>query len=79
MRSGQSGRSPGGDPVIHMHGIVADTQGQIWGSHFFPEENPVFSTMEVVIQEIQGVEFVLMHDPRTDSQLLRARRIDPEF
>jgi len=68
-----------GDPVIHMHGVVSDTKGQVWGSHFFPEENPVFSTLEVVIQEIQGVEFVLMHDPQTDSQLLRARRIDPEF
>ncbi len=65
-----------GEPLIHIHGVVADTKGQVWGGHFFPNENPTFSTMEVVIQEIEGIEFHKTFDPETKSTLLRARRIE---
>jgi uncharacterized protein len=65
-----------GEPLIHMHGVVADTQGQVWGGHLLPDENPIFSTMDVVIQEIEGIEFDKIFDPQTNSALLRARRIE---
>ena len=65
-----------GEPLIHMHGVVADTKGQVWGGHLFPGENPVFSTMDVVIQEIEGIEFDSIFDPETNSALLRARKLE---
>ena len=65
-----------GEPLIHMHGVVADTKGQVWGGHLFPDENPTFSTMDVVIQEIEGIEFDRIFDPETNSALLRARKIE---
>jgi predicted DNA-binding protein with PD1-like motif len=65
-----------GEPLIHMHGVVADTKGQVWGGHLFPDENPTFSTMDVVIQEIEGIEFDKIFDPETNSALLRARKIE---
>jgi len=37
---------------------------------------PPFSTMDVVIQEIEGIEFDKIFDPETNSALLRARRIE---
>ncbi len=65
-----------GEPVIHMHGVIADTKGQVYGGHLFPGENPTYATMDVVIQEIEGIEFAKMADPETNSELLRARRIE---
>jgi predicted DNA-binding protein with PD1-like motif len=65
-----------GEPVIHMHGVVVDANGKIWGGHLFPDENPTWTTMEVVIQEIPGLEFALAHDPELGAELLQARRIE---
>jgi predicted DNA-binding protein with PD1-like motif len=65
-----------GEPVIHLHGVMADTTGRVWGGHLFPDENPIFSTMDVVIQEIEGIEFDNIFDPETHSTLLRARKIE---
>ena len=65
-----------GEPLIHMHGVVADTQWRVWGGHLFPDDNPTFSTMDVVIQEIEGIEFDCIFDPETHSTLLRARRME---
>ncbi|MBP1598069.1 MAG: DNA-binding protein [Acidobacteria bacterium] len=65
-----------GEPLIHMHGVVADTSGRVWGGHLFPGENPTFSTMDIVIQEIEGIEFDRILDPETKSALLRARKLE---
>lgn len=73
---GKVGVPRNGDPIIHLHGVVADTKGQVWGGHFFLDENPTFATMEVIIQEIQGLEFALMYDPKLDAELLQARKIE---
>ena len=73
---GKVGVPKEGEPVIHMHGVVADTKGRVWGGHLFPDENPVYATLEVVIQEIQGLEFALMYDPLVGEKLLQTRRIE---
>ena len=72
---GKAGVPREGEPLIHMHGIVADTKGQVRGGHLFPGENPTFSTMDGVIQKIEGIEFDQILDPETNSALLRARKI----
>jgi predicted DNA-binding protein with PD1-like motif len=73
---GKVGVPKSGDPVIHMHGVIADTTGKVYGGHLFPDENPTYATMDVVIQEIEGIEFAKIFDPETNTDLLRAKRIE---
>ena len=73
---GKVGIPRNGEPVIHMHGVLADTEGHVWGGHLYPGENPTYATMDVVIQEIEGIEFAKMADPTTKEELLRARKIE---
>ncbi len=70
---GKVGIPRNGEPAIHMHGVIADPSGQVWGGHLFPGENPTYATMDVVIQEVEGIEFAKIFDPETQSELLRAR------
>jgi predicted DNA-binding protein with PD1-like motif len=45
-----------GDPVVHFHGVLVTSDGQVMGGHFFPGGNPVLITFEVAIQEILDLE-----------------------
>jgi hypothetical protein len=56
-------------PVIHFHGVLCDPNGKAWGGHFFPGGNPVHSTMDVVITEIDGARMNWEHDPEIDLEL----------
>ena len=52
---GKVGLTESGDPVVHLHGVLVDWEGRMWGGHFHRDNNPVFSTFELVIHEITGV------------------------
>ena len=56
-------------PVVHFHGVVCDQKGQIWGGHFFQGGNPVHSTMDVVITEIEEAKMSWEYDPEIDLEL----------
>ena len=56
-------------PVVHMHGVVCDPQGKAWGGHFFQGGNPVHSTMDVVITEIEGAVMSFEYDEEIDLEL----------
>jgi hypothetical protein len=56
-------------PVIHFHGVVCDANGKAWGGHFFPGGNPVHSTMDIVVTEIDGARMSWEHDPEIDLEL----------
>ncbi|MEW6266769.1 MAG: PPC domain-containing DNA-binding protein [Thermodesulfobacteriota bacterium] len=56
-------------PVIHFHGMICDPNGRAWGGHFFPNGNPVHSTMDVVITEIEGARMDWELDPEIDLEL----------
>ena len=56
-------------PVIHLHGMLCDPNGRIWGGHFFPGANPVHSTMDIVLTEIEGARMSWEYDPEIDLEL----------
>ena len=56
-------------PVVHLHGVLCDPSGRTWGGHFFPGGNPVHSTMDIVLNEIEGARMSWEYDPEIDLEL----------
>lgn len=56
-------------PVFHVHGVLTDSDGKAWGGHFFQGGNPIHSTMDVVMTEIQGAYMKWFHDEEIDLEL----------
>lgn len=71
--SGQGiiGVSDAGKPIIHLHGLLSDKNKKIYGGHFIDAGNPVLVTMEVVIQELEGVRLIKSQDEETDFPLFK--------
>jgi len=57
------------NPVIHLHGVLCDSNGKTWGGHFSVGGNPVHSTMDVVITEIEGACMNWEYDEEIDLEL----------
>lgn len=72
---GKVGMSEDGEPYVHLHGIFADRDGKTWGGHFHDGNNPVFSTFEVVIQEIKDIRHTKVWDEDSEVKLLKAVRL----
>ena len=53
-------------PVIHLHGVVCDAKGQVRGGHLLSGNNPVHSTMDVVVMEIDGARIEAEYDAEID-------------
>ena len=58
-----------GKPAVHFHGVLCDSEGKVHGGHFFPGGNPVHSTMDIVIMEIDGAWMNWEYDPEIDLEL----------
>jgi predicted DNA-binding protein with PD1-like motif len=69
---GKIGISQEGEPEIHLHGILADLDGRLWGGHFYDGNNPVFSTFEVVIHEILDLRHTKIWVDESETKLLKA-------
>lgn len=69
---GKAGITEKGEPIVHLHGILADLDGKVWGGHFHEYNNPVFSTFEVIIHEITGVQHKKIWDDESEVELLKA-------
>lgn len=69
---GKLGLPTEGDPVIHIHGALVTPDGVVTGGHFFSGGNPVFATMEVVIQEILGVRQLWEEDRESGVVLIES-------
>jgi predicted DNA-binding protein with PD1-like motif len=72
---GKVGITEEGEPVVHLHGLLADLDGRVWGGHFYEGDNPIFSTFEVVIQEILGVRHTKIYDEESEVKLIKPIKI----
>lgn len=72
---GKVGITEEGEPVVHLHGVLADLDGRLWGGHFYEGDNPIFSTFEVVIQEILGVRHTKIYDEESEVKLIKPVKI----
>jgi uncharacterized protein len=70
---GRLGLPAEGEPVIHFHGLLVDEDGRLYGGHFFPEDNIVYATFEVHIQELLDVEFQLKQDEEVEIPLVKLK------
>ena len=68
---GKVGITAQGEPVVHIHGVLTDLEGRCWGGHFYEGDNPIFSTFEIVIQEILGVRHTKIYDEESEVKLIK--------
>lgn len=66
---GNIGRDESGQPQVHIHGIFCE-EGSVKGGHFDKPGNIVAATMEVVIQEVLGVDMSQRLDTEIDQLCL---------
>ena len=56
--------------LIHMHGALGDSRGNVYGGHLIKGKCPILITCEVMIAFLEGVRAVQRQDPETDMKLL---------
>lgn len=59
-----------GDIFIHFHGMIMDLDRKIYGGHFNPGNNPVMSTIDIIMIETNSVKAVRKLDPELDLELM---------
>lgn len=62
--NGIVGVTSNGERAIHLHAVVADKNGKVYGGHVL-KGNPVLVTVEVVVRELRGVNIVRGLDEET--------------
>ena len=55
-----------GKTELHFHGTMCDKDGVVFGGHIVKGQCPVLTTVDVMIQEADGVEMVRAYDEETD-------------
>ncbi|MCX5818829.1 MAG: DNA-binding protein [Deltaproteobacteria bacterium] len=72
---GRVGITEDGEAIVHVHGVLIDLDGRCWGAHFYEGDNPVYSTFEIVIQEIAGIRHTKVYDEECEVKLIKAVRL----
>lgn len=49
---------------VHLHMAVSDGAGKVWGGHLM-DGNLIYTTCELVLVEIENLNFFREHDPNT--------------
>ncbi len=53
---GSIGREEGGELFIHLHAVMCDQNGRVFGGHVIAGESPVLITAEIGILRAKGLE-----------------------
>ena len=67
---GTIGLDAEGDLLIHLHGALSDSQGNVYGGHLIKGKCPILVTGEAMIAFLEGVRAVQQYDQETDMKLL---------
>lgn len=67
---GVFGRDEGGEVAIHFHGVIMDKKGNMRCGNLIPGSAPVLATVELTIQEFEGLELKPTLDPAWKSKFL---------
>jgi hypothetical protein len=60
---GVFGRDDSGEVAIHFHGVIMDKKGNMRCGNLIPGSAPVLATVELTIQEFEGLELKPTLDP----------------
>lgn len=55
-----------GNYDIHFHATMCDKEGKVFGGHIVKGQNPVLTTVDVVINEIKDVQMFRKYDEETE-------------
>ena len=71
LLSGQGtiGQEEDGEIFIHLHGVVSDKDGNMYGGHLIKGKNPVLITCEVMVSQIEGIHMIRVYDPEVDMKV----------
>jgi len=58
-----------GTAFVHIHGMVSDKDGNVYGGHLIKGENPVLITCEIMISPVDGIQMVRTYDPEVDMKV----------
>lgn len=55
----------GGRTSIHFHATLCDSEGKVVGGHMVARENPVLTTVDLVVEEVLGTRLIRKFDEET--------------
>jgi predicted DNA-binding protein with PD1-like motif len=58
---------------IHLHGVLSDDEGRLFGGHLLPGQNPALLTLDVVIFEYEDVSLSREYDPEIEMRVITQR------
>ena len=67
---GTIGEEEDGRIFVHLHGLLSDRNGDIYGGHLIKGENPALITCEIMISAVGGIDMKRRYDPATEMRLL---------
>ncbi|MBU2551330.1 MAG: DUF296 domain-containing protein [Proteobacteria bacterium] len=57
------GHNPDGEFFMHLHGLIQDKEGNMRCGNLVPGSAPVLATVELTVQEIEGLDMNYTIDP----------------
>lgn len=70
MARGVFGTDEEGRVVMHVHGMIMDKDGNMRCGNLIPGSAPVLATVELTVQEMEGLEFAPTLDPEWNHKFL---------
>jgi predicted DNA-binding protein with PD1-like motif len=67
---GVFGRDEGGEVGMHFHGVIMDQNGNMRAGNLVPGSAPVLATVDLTIQEFEGLEIKPTLDPAWKNKFL---------
>lgn len=56
---------------IHLHGLMSDSNMNVYGGHFIENGNPILATAEIMIQENRDIQMIREPDDETGFPLFK--------
>jgi predicted DNA-binding protein with PD1-like motif len=67
---GVFGTDEKGEVVMHIHGLIMDKEGNMRCGNLIPGSAPVLATVELTVQEMEGLEMKPTPDPKWKHRFL---------
>jgi len=59
-----------GAVFVHIHGLVSDKDGNVYGGHLIKGENLVLITAEIMISAVEGIQMRKVYNSEVDMKIL---------
>lgn len=76
VSNGVFGTDEDGEVVVHVHGLIMDKDGNMRCGNLLPGSAPVLATVELTIQEFEGLELKPTVDPEWKHKFLHPVKLD---